>query len=171
MQAVPLWSAVLAFALCGAAFGADELTPEKRAEIQRFITLTGGQVTASQIADATTQRLAVTLRRSKPDIPDRVFAAVNHELATFFRSHVESPGGLADRLTALYHQNFTHAEITQLIDFYQTPFGRKTIDTLPKLTGEAISTASVWVRPLRPEIRKRVDAVLKTEGVDLPRAK
>jgi hypothetical protein len=157
--------------LCGAAFAADDLTPEKRAEIQRLITLTGGQVTASQVADVTTQRLAATLRKSKPDIPDRVFAAVNRELVTFFQPRVESPGGLADRLTALYHQNFTHAEITQLIAFYQTPFGRKTIDTLPKLTREAMSTGNAWARALGPEIRKRVEAVLKQEGIDMPRAK
>ena len=168
MQALKSWSAVLAFAFCSAAFAADELTPEKRAEIERLIKLTGGRITASQVADATMQRLAATLKKSKADIPDRVLAALNRELVVFFRPHVEAPGGLADRLTALYHRNFTHAEITQLIAFYQTPFGRKTIDTLPKLTGEAISTANTWARALRPAIRERVEAVLKQEGMEVP---
>jgi hypothetical protein len=84
---------------------------------------------------------------------------------------VDAPGGLTDRLVMLYHRNFTHEEITQLIAFYQTPFGRKTIDTLPKLTSEAMSTANVWVRTLGPEIRKSVEAAFKQEGIEMPRGR
>ena len=57
--------------------------------------------------------------------------------------------------------------MTQLLAFYQTPLGRKTTQIMPLIMNEGASSA----QSLTPEIRKRLRAALKKEGLELPRKK
>ena len=68
---------------------------------------------------------------------------------------------LAEKLTAVYDKYYTHEEIEELIAFYQSPVGQKTIKILPALTTESMKLGMEWGKSLMPLIEKR----LKEQGL------
>ena len=165
MRFAARWILAFALALPGIVT-ADDLTPEKQADIRQLIGITGAKLPA-QLAQATAQSATRVLRDARPDIPERFYAVFNRELIALFEERMEKPGGLVERLTSVYAQQFTHPEVKQLLTFYQTPIGRKAMEVLPLVMNE--STA--WGHALVPEIQKRLQAALKKEGIQMPRRK
>lgn len=149
---------------------ADELTPQKRADIRQLIGATGATKLSGQLADVTSKNISSALKRQHPDLPERVAAKLNAELMTLFEERANVPGGLVDRIIASYHKHFTHAEIKELLAFNRTPIGKKTMEVLPAIMGETITAGQAWGRSLAPEVQRRVNAVLKKEGIT-PRQK
>ncbi len=45
---------------------------------------------------------------------------------------------LRKRTIELYNENFTEEEINELIEFYETPLGQKTLTALPAIMGETL---------------------------------
>jgi uncharacterized protein len=160
----------LALALPGLA-QADDLTPQKRADIRQLIGVDGGVKLSGQLVAATGRSIEATLRKTRPGIPDRVFVTLNRDLTTFFEAQVDTKGGLLDRIVAVYDKHFTHPEIKELLAFNQTPTGRKTMQLMPVLMSESMAAGRAWGRSLAPEVQRRVDAVLKQEGVEAPAKK
>lgn len=144
---------------------ADALTPAKRADIRQLLEMTGASSLAQQFVAATSQNLFRSLKESRPDVPDRAFEVMNRELAALFAEKLQAPDGLLERTIPVYDKYFTHAEIRELLAFYQTRIGRKTIDVLPKVVGESMVLGEKWGESLRPEIEKRVGAALRREGL------
>ena len=162
-----LFSLALAVALPGFA-RADELTPEKRADIRQLIGVSGSVRLSADLAGITGRSIEATLRKTRPGIPEKVFGTLNRELIGLFEARVDVPGGLLDRIVAVYDKHFTHAEIKELLAFNETPIGRKTLQVLPTLMSESMSAGRAWGRDLAPEVQRRVDDVLRKEGVKLP---
>jgi len=148
---------------------ADELTPEKRDDIKQLIVSTGGTRLGIQFATVVTQGMAKTLKAMRPDIPERVFVVMNQEMIGLFEEKMNAPGGLVDRIVPVYAKHFTHQEIRDLVAFYQTDTGRKAMQVLPQIVAESMTLGQEWGRSLSPEINQRVEAVLRKEGIELPR--
>lgn len=144
---------------------ADELTPEKRADIRQLMETTGASNLAQQFVSAVSQNLFRSLKESRPDVPDRAFEVMNRELTALFSERLQAPDGLLERTIPVYDKYFTHAEIRELLAFYQTRLGRKTIAVLPKVVGESMVLGEKWGESLRPEIESRVAAALRREGL------
>jgi uncharacterized protein len=155
--------------LCPVLSHADELTAQKKEDIRKLIATTGGTKIAVQFAGALTQNLAKTLKAARPDVPERVFTVINSELIALLEERMNTPGGMVDRVIPVYDKHFTHSEIRELLAFYQTNIGRKAIDVLPKIIGESIAIGQAWGQSLGPEINRRVEAILKKEGIEIPR--
>ena len=165
MRVAAPWIFALSLALSGLAF-ADELTPEKRADIGKLIGITGATL-AAQLAEDMAQSTSRLVSGARPDLPERFHLVLKRELTALFEERMGAPGGLVERLTAVYDKQLTHPEVTQLLAFYQTPLGRKTTEIVPLIINEGTS----WAQSLTPEIRKRLRAGLKKEGLELPRKK
>jgi hypothetical protein len=155
--------------LCPILSHADELTAQKRDDIKTLIVTTGGTNIAVQFGSALSQNLAKTLKAARPDIPERVFTVINKELITLFEERIDAAGGMVERVIPIYDKYFTHSEIRELLAFYQTNIGRKTIDVLPKIVSESMVIGQAWGQSLAPEINRRVEATLKKEGIVIPR--
>ena len=159
-----LGALVLAVAcLSGAA--ADELTPEKRADILRLIELSGGASTARQFADAASRQMFAILKASRPDIPDRALGIMERELSALFSEKLSAPGGLSEMVIPIYDKYFTHAELRDLLAFYRTPAGQKAITVLPMVLQESMQAGQRWGQSLGPEIERRIVEALRREGV------
>lgn len=158
-----------ALLLCAAAAGhADDLTDAKRADIRKLIASTGGDRIADQFAGAVTQNLAHTIKAQNPEIPERVFTSLRQDLTTMFIEKMNAPDGMIDRVVPVYHKHFSHAEIRELLAFYQTGIGRKAIEVLPSVVGESTAIGQAWVRGLGPDMRRVVSTALGKEGIEMP---
>ncbi len=148
---------------------AEELTPTKRDDIWKLLQITGSSQIAVQFANAMSQGMFNNLKAARPDIPDRAFDIMNRELLDLFSERMDTPGGLMDQIVPIYHRYYTHREIKELLAFYQTSIGKKTIAVLPKIMNESMVVGKKWGEALCPEIIRRVEVALKREGITLPR--
>ncbi|MCU0869226.1 MAG: DUF2059 domain-containing protein [Burkholderiales bacterium] len=169
MAARSLVALTLLAALVHATASAEELTPQKRDDIKKLFATTGGTKMGAQFAGMITSQLARNLKAVKPGTPDKAFVAVNKDLTALFDDRMSQPGGLIDQVIPVYDRNFTHAEIKELLAFYDTPIGRKVVETLPRVVGESMQIGQAWGQSLGPEIESRVKMALKREGVELPK--
>jgi hypothetical protein len=56
---------------------------------------------------------------------------------TGYMTQLANDPALMEKTVKLYEDTFTNDELLELIAFYQTPTGRKTIHTLPEIMGKA----------------------------------
>ena len=163
------WTLAAALAIPGLAAGAES-DPAKQADIRQLIGGSGTRL-SKQLADTAGRTIAAALKTRYPDLPDRVLPALTRELTDVFEKQAQAPGGLTDRIVAIYDKQFTHQEIRELLAFNQTPVGRKTMEVMPQIMGETMAAGQAWGRGLAPEINRRVEAVLKKEGIKAPAKK
>lgn len=144
---------------------ADVQNKEKYTDIKRLIELTTTANISNQFASGTSQSIFEALKKARPDIPDRTAEVINRDLQIFFKEKINAAGGLIEKLAPIYDKHFSHAEVKELIVFYQTAVGKKIISVFPKIVSESVSIEREWAQSLRPEIGKRVDTVLDKEGI------
>lgn len=149
---------------------ADDSTDAKVANIKKLIEVTGSTNIAKQFAGAVSQQMFKMLKISRPDIPDRALVVMNNELMSFFSEKMYVQNGLVDRVIPIYSKYFTDTEIKQLLEFYKTPLGQKTISVMPQVVSESLIAGQQWGQSLGPEMQKRILFALQKEGL-VPNAK
>lgn len=143
---------------------AEDLTPEKRADIDKLFVMTGSLAIGKQVATTAAASMMLMLKKSRPDIPQRVLDIVPAEVGAVFEENMEA---LKTDLVPVYHQNFTHAEIRELIGFYSSEIGQKTIKVMPAMLQQSAIVSQRWAQALSPVIEQRVKAQLKKNGVQI----
>ena len=149
---------------CATPTFAEELTAEKRADIEQLLEMTGSLAIGRQMGGAVVQQMTQFLRKARPDIPQQVLDVLPAEVDGVIMDNMSA---LKDMTIPLYHKYYSGAEIKEMIRFYSTPLGKKTIETMPSLMNEAIALGQNWGQSLGPAIQARIQARLKKEGYDL----
>ena len=97
---------------------------EKTNNIKKLFELTGVKNISRQMIT----QLLNDLKSDNPQVPQKWW----DNFAAEFKSD-----DLLDEIIPIYNKYFTNEEIKQLITFYQTPLGQKTITVLPQLYQES----------------------------------
>ncbi len=161
---------LLALALCvftvarPEAASAEDLTPAKRADIARMLETTGALNIGRQMSSYVVQQYTDSLRRLRPDIPANALATLPPVVDQVI---AENLARFADMMIPVYHKHFTHDEIRQLLVFYESEVGRKSIKVLPSLVQESMTLGQKWGESMGPEIERRVRERLGKEGVKI----
>lgn len=142
----------------------EALSPEKRADIERLLDMTGAMALSTQMASAVTAQLFQVIKKARPDIPAKVLNALPAEVQATFSANTDS---LKEAIIPIYHKHFSASEIKEIIQFYSTDLGKKTIRLMPALMQESMLAGQRWGQSLGPEIDRRVKARLKSEGVKI----
>ena len=144
---------------------ADEaLTPEKRADIERLLDMTGAIALGQQMSSVMVGQFTGLIKQANPNIPKELLdtlpaivnSVIDENISTFKQAAV-----------LIYHKHFSHDELKQMIAFYSTDLGKKTIRVMPTLMQESMRAGQQWGQLLAPEIERRVRARFKKEGVDI----
>jgi len=143
---------------------AEELTAEKRADIQKLLQVTGAGALGKQMAAASAVQVAQVIKKARPDIPQRVLDVLPGEIEHVFEANMAS---FLEIMIAVYHKYYTDKEIKELLRFYSTDLGVKTIQVMPALMNDSMQLGQQWGESLGPAIEKRINARLKKEGFDL----
>jgi uncharacterized protein len=143
---------------------ADELTKERRADIDQLLRVTGAVAIGKQMATAVTAQLAQNLKKMCPDIPNEVLQVLPQEVGAVFE---ENLGSLMEAVVPLYTKYFTGVEVKELIGFYSTDLGKRLVGAMPGLMQEGMQVGQRWGQSLAPAIERRVKARLAREGVSI----
>lgn len=157
-------------ALFASAVHADELTVAKRAQIKSLLDITGVKAIPEQIANNTVQSWVPGIKQLDPKFPDKGFTIIRDTFLAGLNAKVEGGGGLIEQVTMVYHNQFTGAEIAELLKFYQSALGKKLLSSQAKVNGETFQTAMKWADSMSADLDLRIDVALKKEGLKLPEA-
>lgn len=167
LLALLLTLSLLLAASPAAAAGGEELTPEKSADILALMRQSGSDKVAVALGVALARQITSAVHAARPDIPKRALQVVERELAQMLRERMDGPNGMLARMVPVYADAFTHDEIRQMLEFYQSPVGRKAVLMGPQLMVQGQRIGQQMANELKPEMRERLAAALKREGVTL----
>lgn len=171
----------LLFAPLGAA-AEDEIPPEKERLVRELIEVSGGEQMAGQVSRlilAEVQREYVVMLESElarrddlgPDEKDalrqrlgsrRRFAEKFNER---FRDRVGYDEILERVYIPLYDKYFDEQEIREIVAFYRSPVGEKSLRVMPSLMQEALDRSSEIIAPRAMDLAREI---LTEERAEFP---
>jgi len=119
-------------------------------DIARYLQISGATATYDVVFD----QMKGQLKTMKPAVPDFLWSNLKTEV--FDKEIAE----LTKQLVPLYKKHFTHAEVKELISFYESPLGKKLATETPKLSRESMQLGQTWGMGLMGKI----DGWLKEKG-------
>lgn len=66
----------------------------------------------------------------------------------------ESMESLYSKMAVVYMETYTEEEIDKILEFYNTPVGKKMVSTTPEVTKKAMEIGQVWGMELQPLLTK-----------------
>jgi hypothetical protein len=162
MKAFALAMALVAFA--GPCHASDELTPEKRRDLEAMLELTRALDLGKQMATHSASQMTQMLKQQRQDIPARVLDALPEEIGKVFEEHMPQ---LKEMMVHLYSRHFTTAEVKEMLRFYQSDLGKKTIQVMPQLAREGMELGQRWGQSVGPHLNERLRARFEREGIKL----
>jgi uncharacterized protein len=124
----------------------------------KLLDLTGSQASMQKTFEA---GLKPSLDQMKTrGAPDELVNAIHTEAQGFFQENFNWDA-MKPKIAQLYVDNFTNAELRDIIAFYETPTGRKTIIKLPELMQKTIVMSMTGVQANMPEFQRRVGALIQ----------
>jgi uncharacterized protein len=61
----------------------------------------------------------------------------------------------------IYREAYAEAELRELIAFYKTPIGQKTVELMPRLFQQGAEIGQKQIEPHLPELQRRIEARLR----------
>lgn len=120
---------------------------EKHRNIRNLLNLTG---TKKLVRQQINQFINI-IKTQYPQVPAKYWSTFLAE------TNVDE---LINRIIPIYSKYYTNEDIKELLKFYQTPLGKKTIATLPQITTESTEIG----RQYGVEVAKRAIQKLEAEG-------
>ncbi len=144
----------------------EEIPAEKRIAIRQLLVSSGALWLGEQMGDMFLQQLTQSLRAARSDIPAQAFDILEEEVQAVLAEEMDS-GNFEEMLYPIYHKYYSLEEIQQLLDFYSSPIGRKSVDVMPELTQESSQAGQAWGMALGPKINERIMRRFAEEGIEL----
>ncbi len=137
---------------------------EKAATIRQLIELTDAARLEAIFSRAFIDRITQAISLFRPNMDAHSLAVVEQEARDVIRERIESGDLLYSVLYPVYQKHFSLIELSQLVEFYQSPLGQKMARVSPQLLSESLQLGSEWGLSLVPEIAARVRARLAEDN-------
>lgn len=161
MKKLAVGTQFLAAALLAASLLAQSsVDPAKEADIRRLMEMLGSQEMGEQMGESILQQVRPALENMLPPGERRqeIFMSLEEKLQMQFRS-----SELAEIVIPIYDRHLKHEEIVELIEFYQSPLGRRILEVMPGIMAEAQEAGSRW----GDEIFQQIIAEMEDEFPEL----
>ena len=143
-----------------------DVDPALDRAIRQLIVATGALEIGEQFANAISQQMAQALRQTNPDIPPRAFEIIQQEVMTVIGEELAN-GSFENQMVPVYAKYFTLQEVEELLAFYRTAIGQKTVEVMPLLTQESMQVGQNWGIGIGPIVGRRVTQRLAAEGIEI----
>jgi uncharacterized protein len=130
-----------------------KIDPAKEADIRKLLDMTGAKALATQTMDGMQKSIKPLLAGSLP--PGGYREKLVDLFFEKFRARAE-PQQIIDLIVPIYDKNFSHEEIRALMQFYQTPLGKKTLSVLPSIALESREAGEKWGQAMGRDCMREV---------------
>jgi len=142
--------------------------PSKIKEIKKLLHLIKLEEVVMLAAENILERSFPILKKATAQnnqaVSETVFAILKSSTLALVKRQISAKNGLMDRVVPLYDKHYTHSEIQSLIQFYETPLGKKVVALRPQIAMEGMVVAEEWVNFLEPLLVQALAKRLEKEG-------
>jgi len=143
--------------LLSLALPSHAITQEKERDIQRLMELLDVSAMSGTMADLMVPAIIAQERKQIPNMP----ADAENAISTVVRKvTLELAPELFNAAIPLYDKYYTHSEIAELIEFFESPIGRKYSAAVQPITQDIIRIAKNWGRKVGPIAAQEVEKEL-----------
>lgn len=115
----------------------------KTDKIRQMLELTG----AGKVASNMMKNLLTSYKSAYPQMDEKLW----QDILNSFNEE-----GLIKQIIPIYDKYYTEDDIDQLIAFYKTPIGKKTVEVLPAITQESMGVGQKWGMEAMEQITKKL---------------
>ncbi len=127
---------VIIMALCAFSVSAQE--DEYSNDILKMLSING----SSGTYDVVYKQIISGMKMQKPGVPQTTWDKIKTEV---FDKQIEE---LNIKMVPVYKKHLTHAEVKEIIAFYESTVGAKLAEQTPKITQEATQMSQQWAMGL-----------------------
>ena len=131
------------------------IDPEKEKDIRKLLEVTGANDTLRQMMGDMEKSIKPVLESSLPP------GEYREKLVDVFFLKLRAKANLQELLEQaipIYDQQFSREEIRGLLEFYETPLGKKTLSVLPAIMSQMMQKGQHWGEELGRETMMEVMA-------------
>lgn len=121
----------------------SDIPPQKEADIQKLLAMTDSLDMGQQVVD----RLLAIQQSAQSAVPQEVWDEIRAELDMTRIQPV---------IVAIWDRHFSHDDIRGLIEFYESPLGRKLVETQPAVMQESMAAGELWARQVLQRIQEKL---------------
>lgn len=121
----------------------SDIPPQKEADIQKLLAMTDSLDMGQQVVD----RLLAIQQGAQSAVPQEVWDEIRAELDMTRIQPV---------IVAIWDRHFSHDDIRGLIEFYESPLGRKLVETQPAVMQESMAAGELWARQVLQRIQEKL---------------
>jgi hypothetical protein len=117
---------------------------EVQKNIKELLVLTGSAELGIQVG----KQLMANFSKAFPDVSQDFWDGFMKEI---------KPNDLINLIIPIYEKHYTAEEIKELIAFYKTPVGKKTIAVLPQITADSMKAGQAWGKEIAKKVMKQLE--------------
>jgi len=92
-----------------------------------------------------------SFKNLRSDIPEKIWTELEKEMSG------EALEELVNLLVPIYKKHFTHEEIKQMVQFFESPAGKKFAEKSPVITQESMMIGQQWGMKIGEKIGKKLE--------------
>lgn len=138
---------LLILSFCVLSLSANAQSNSKNEKIKQLLELTGSGKMAIQMMNQMIGSLKITNSKA------------GDEFWEDFKKEVKAED-IENMIIPIYEKHYTESDIDQLIAFYNSPIGKKTITTMPQVMQESMVVGQNWAK----QLIEKSQAKLKEKG-------
>jgi hypothetical protein len=127
----------------------NPVTPEKEAQIRKLLELTHVRRNAADFGHHLGESFREMMDERLPDGPHN--QQIEEVLVGKLVAHLDSDEFIV-KLIPVYDSEFTEQDLKSILQFYDTPAGRKMLDAMPRVLEASNNVSDAWVQELLPQI-------------------
>jgi len=144
------------------------MDPSKIKDIKKLLELIRLEEVVMLAAENTLEQFFPILKEATAQnnqaVSETVFVILKSSTLALVKRQISAEGGLMDSVVPLYDKHYTQSEIQSLIQFYETPLGKKVTALRPAIAKEGMVVAEEWVNFLKPVLVQALARSLEKEG-------
>ena len=126
----------------------------KYKDIKKLLVLVGSENMGMQVIS----QMVTYYKNSMPNVPE-----------TFWQEYISkcnlSMNELIEMTIVIYAKYFTHEEIKGMIEYWESPFGRKFLSLQPRIMMKSMEAGRIWGEKLNRELEEElIRKGYKTQG-------
>ncbi|MHB9141752.1 MAG: DUF2059 domain-containing protein [Paludibacter sp.] len=129
-----MYKIMFVIGLCLSMYVCQAQQTDSEKDILKLMELNGSAASYDLAFD----QIVAQFKMMKPNVPQLTWNMAKHDV--FDKEIVE----LKKQLVPVYQKNFSPAEIKQLIEFYQSPLGKKLTEGTGKIAKESMQIGQAW---------------------------
>lgn len=131
---------------------------EEKSAAMRLLEVIDFTTTARANADASFEPVIEQMKAQ--GLPEEAIAEVKAAANKFFTKIFEDPE-IKGEMAKVYESNFTKEEMEELLAFYATPVGKKSLISLPKIMQESTMIGQKFGAKHQAEFQSDMQAIMK----------